>query len=404
MSLSDLKTEACSTVDKLRDQLFAVANEIHANPEVCFEEFKASRLIVDTLARHGITAQIPAFGLNTAFSAEFGRVDTPCVGLIAEYDALPGLGHACGHNIIGTAALGAALALMHLGERLPGRVRLLGTPAEEGGGGKEIMARRGAFEGLACAMMLHPATENLPTYPLIARAAVQVSYRGKAAHASAEPEAGINALDGLVVAYQAISTWRQHMPPGHRIHGIITDGGKAPNVIPDFAAGSFAIRAPTRAGLEMMRGRIEDCFRAGALASGAKVAIEWDDIEYLDLVTNWPLAKSYQKNAETLGRKFASVADLPASRAASTDMGNVSHLIPSIHPMIAAVPPNVAFHTHEFAAAAGSDMGRKAVIDGAKALAMTALDFLTDHNLQERVQAEFASAAHKATQSSDCSD
>jgi amidohydrolase len=389
MAPSDLKAEACSAVDALRGQLFAIANEIHANPEICFNEFKASQLIASTLTRHGVKTDIPAFGLETAFVAEFGRLDSPCVGLIAEYDALPGLGHACGHNIIGTAALGATLALANLGDRLPGRVRLLGTPAEEGGGGKELMARRGAFEGLACAMMVHPSTDNLPTYPLIARAAVRVVYRGKASHASAEPEAGVNALDGLVIAYQAISTWRQHMPPGHRMHGIITDGGRAVNIIPDFAAGNFAIRAPTRAGLEMLRKRIEDCFRAGALASGAEVAIEWDDIEYLDLITSWPLAKSYQRNAEQLGRTFASIADVPASRAASTDMGNVSHLVPSIHPMIAAVPPNVAFHTHEFAAAAGSDMGRKAVIDGAKALAMTALDFMIDPNLQESVKAEF---------------
>jgi len=390
MALDGLKKEVCDAVDGMRESLIAVSAEIHANPELSFQEVKASRLLAKKLTQAGLPVTTHAFGLETALASDFGPSNVPCVAIVAEYDALPGIGHACGHNIIGTAALGAALALASLRDRLPGRIRLLGTPAEEQGGGKEIMARHGAFDGVDCAMMVHPATEDLPTYPILARAAVAVTYRGRASHASAEPESGINALDAMVAAYQAIAAWRQHMPPGHRIHGIITDGGQAPNVVPERAAGAFAIRAPNRGGLKLLRNRLDACFRAGALAAGCEVVIDWDDVEYLELITNWPLARAYQANAEALGRRFKSLEDLPANRAASTDMGNVSHRVPSIHPMIAAVGPGVAFHSVEFAKDAASETAIRAMIDGAKAMAMTALDYLSDDRLRADVKNGFA--------------
>lgn len=389
MSAEKLKAQLCRTIDEMADKLIGISKEIHANPETCFKEFKAAKLLSSTLAEAGLDVTTPAFGLDTSFVTEFGQSNGPCVGIVAEYDALPEIGHACGHNIIGTAALGAALALVQLGEQLPGRVRLLGAPAEEGGGGKVLMARQGAFDGLACAMMVHPAPADMATFPLIARAAVNVSYHGKPSHASSEPEAGINALDGLIIAYQAIAAWRQHMPARHRIHGIITHGGDASNIVPAYAAAQFAVRAPTRKELAILRDRVEQCFQAGALASGASVEIEWDDIEYFDLVTNWPLANAYKANAERLGRTFVPIETLPVNQASSTDMGNVSHLVPTIHPMIAAVPPGVAFHTREFAHWVGTDMGMKATLDGAKAMAMTAIDYLVDSSLQERVSREF---------------
>jgi amidohydrolase len=390
MALDGLKKEVCDAVDSMRETLVGISAEIHANPELSFQEVKASQLLAATLTEAGLPVTRRAFGVETAFASEFGSSNGPCVGIIAEYDALPGIGHACGHNIIGTAALGATLALARLRDRLPGRVRLLGTPAEEQGGGKEIMARHGAFAQVDCAMMVHPAAEDLPTYRILARAAVAVAYRGRASHASAEPESGINALDAIVTAYQAIAAWRQHMPPGHRIHGIITDGGQAPNIVPERAAGSFAVRAPDREGLKLLRQRLDDCFRAGALASGCEVMIDWDDVEYLDLITNWPLARAYQANAEALGRRFKSLDDLPANRAASTDMGNVSHRVPSIHPMIAAVRPGVAFHSVNFARDAASELGVQAMIDGAKAMAMTAIDYFTDQKLRAEVRQAFA--------------
>jgi amidohydrolase len=387
-----LKTDIREAVDDLAEELVAISKFIHSEPETCFQEVKASRRLAKALTNAGLDVTLPAFGLETSFVSEFGSPDGPCVGIIAEYDALPEIGHACGHNIIGTAAVGAALALAKVKDRLPGRVRLLGTPAEEGGGGKVLMARQGAFDGLACAMMVHPAPDDMPTFPLIARSAVTVTYVGRPSHASSEPEAGINALDGLVIAYQAIAAWRQHMPARHRIHGIITQGGVATNIIPDRACGQFVVRAPTRAGVEMLRKRVEECFRAGALASGAEVQIEWEDIDYYDLITNWPLSNAYRANAESLGRTFVSTDTLPPSHAASTDMGNVSHMVPSIHPMISSVPHGVAFHTREFAHWVGTDMGMRGVVDGAKALAMTAVDFLLDVKLQESVRRTFAQA------------
>lgn len=396
MSADELKAQLCKAVDDMSEKLTAVSLEIHSNPETCFQEVRASRLLVRTLHEAGIEVTAPAFGLDTSFVAEFGRQGGAPVGIVAEYDALPEIGHACGHNIIGTAAIGAALALASLGDKLPGRIRVLGAPAEEGGGGKVLMARQGAFDDLACAMMVHPATDDMPTFPLIARAAVNVTYHGRPAHASAEPEAGINALDGLVFAYQAIAAWRQHMPARHRIHGIITHGGVASNIVPDHASGHFTIRAPTRAGLSALRKRVEECFHAGALASGARVELDWEDIEYFDLVTNWPLASAYQANAERLGRNFVSVDILPPNQASSTDMGNVSHLVPTIHPMISAVPKGTAFHTKEFAHWVGTDIGMRATIDGAKSMAMTAVDFLCDSTLRNAVKERFAQEVERA--------
>jgi amidohydrolase len=390
IAVSELKVEVCQAVAALAEELVGISREIHAHPELCFKEVKASRLLAERMGATGVDVRLPAYGLETAFACEFGADDGPCVGIIAEYDALPGVGHACGHNIIGTAALGAALALHALGPRLRGRVRLLGTPAEEGGGGKVLMERAGAFDGLDCAMMVHPATDDMASYPLIARAAAHVVYHGRAAHASSEPEAGINALDGLVFAYQAIGAWRQHMPARHRVHGIITEGGVASNIVPERAAGHFAVRAPDRQGLEMLKARVLACFEAGALASGAKVEVTWEPIEYLDLVTNWPLADAYRANAETLGRRFRSPSDLPAGMASSTDLGNVSHRVPTIHPMIAAVPTGVAFHTIEFAEWSRSEMGMKALLDGAKAMAMTAIDMIEDYTIRTAVRAAFA--------------
>jgi len=240
--------------------------------------------------------------------------------------------------------------------------------------------------------MVHPSSEDLPTYRILARSGVKATYRGRASHASTDPESGINALDALVFAYQAIGAWRQHMPSGHKVHGIIAEGGQAVNVIPERAVGMFAIRAPSRDGLKLLRDRIDTCLRAGAAAAGCEVSIEWDDVDYLDLKTNWSLARVYQANAEALGRRFKSLDELPASRAASTDMGNVSYRVPTIHPMIAAVPPGIAFHSTPFAHHVTAPMGTQAMIDGAKAMAMTALDFLGDEALRRKVMEEFKEA------------
>ena len=387
--IEGLKQEVCASVDRLAPELVHVSHAIHADPELAFEEVRAARLLAETARAHGLAAQQSVYGLATAIEARVGA-SGPTVALLSEYDALPGIGHACGHNIIATTALGAALALAELGPRLPGRLRWLGTPAEERGGGKEIMARNGAFEGVDAALMVHPAGVDLATMPCLAIAELEATYFGVASHASAMPERGVNALDAIVLAYQAIAALRQHIRPSERLHGIITDGGQAPNIVPERAAGRFYVRAADAGALAALKPRVEGCFHAGADATGARLELVWGDVDYLDLDTSWPLARRYQANAESLGRAFFPFDKLPPGVQGSTDMGNVSHRVPSIHPMIAPSPPNVSIHNAEFAKWAGSELGDRAVVDGAKALAMTALDFLCDPGLRSEVARAFA--------------
>ena len=320
--LDELKRSVCQAVDEMAQQLLAVSHAIHANPELAFEEREACRLLVSTLEKAGLAVQPGAYGLETAFATSFGGTGSEdgCVALVAEYDALPGIGHACGHNLIATASLGAGLALNSLGARLPGRVRMLGTPAEERGGGKELMARQGAFEGVDAAMMIHPAGFNLVDMPSIAVGDVEVVYRGTAAHASAMPERGLNALDALVIAYQAIAALRQHIRPSERIHGIITDGGQAPNIVPERAAGRFYVRARNERDLAPLKERVGGLLprgrRGDGHAGGARMGPRRLSRRSAS-TSRWPPA--YQANAERLGREFfPSTPCRRASRAAPT--------------------------------------------------------------------------------------
>ncbi|NRA08058.1 MAG: M20 family metallopeptidase [Myxococcales bacterium] len=391
MDVSQLKAQVCEAVDGMREELLRVSHAIHARPELAFEEHEAAALLVDVLKRSGLAVTAGAYGLETAFEAELGE-GLACVALLAEYDALPEIGHACGHNLIATAGVGAGLALASLGERLPGRVRILGTPAEERGGGKELMVREGALDGVDAALMIHPASVNLVNMPCMCLAEVEAVYQGRAAHAAAMPERGVNALDGLVHAYQALAALRQHIRSSERIHGIITDGGQAPNVVPERAAGQFYVRAANQEALAALKERVEGCFRAGALATGAELTLRWGEVDYLDIRFNAALAERFQVNAEALGREFLPMEELPPSMAGSTDMGNVSQRVPSIHPMLACAPLHCTIHNAEFEKYAGSEQGDAAALDGAKALAMTALDFLCDADLRKRTRALFEAA------------
>ena len=375
-------------VDEHADTLLAVSHDIHAHPELAFNEKRASALLADTAERFGLTAKRGAYGLPTAFEARFGAGGRN-VAVLAEYDALPGIGHACGHNLIATAALGAALALHDAKDELAGTVTFLGTPAEEKGGGKEVMARAGAFDGVDAALMMHPSGINLATMPSICVAEVRATYHGKAAHASAMPHRGLNALDGLLLAYQAISNLRQHIQHSERIHGIVTEGGQAPNIVPERSVGEFYVRAKNEADLARLKPRVQACFEAGAKASGCRVELKWADVDYLDLKTNWPLAARFQRHAEGLGREFLPLEQLEPGSSGSTDMGNVSHRVPSIHPMLACAPRHVVIHNPEFAKWAGSELGDQAALDGAKALAMTAADYLADATLQAEAEKAF---------------
>jgi amidohydrolase len=392
MSLETLKKDVASAIDAMQDELLALSHAIHSEPELALEEFKAAARLTGAVESHGLAVQREAFGLKTAYASEFGERG-PTIAILSEYDALPGIGHACGHNIIATAGFGAAMALSKLNGRLPGRVRYLGTPAEERYGGKEMMALEGAFERADAAMMIHPSNLNLITMPCIAICDVTAVFHGRAAHASAVPYRGLNALDAVVTAYQAIAQLRQHIKNTERIHGIITEGGLAPNIVPERAACRFYVRAVDVHELANLKARVQACFEAGALATGCRVETKWGESGYLDLKTNWPMAEAYQRNGEKLGLEFFPVKDLPPGYAGSTDMGNVSHRLPSIHPCLAVAPLNVIIHNAEFARHAVSERGDQAVIDGAKSLAMTALDLMSDAALMERSKADFAATA-----------
>lgn len=394
-----LKREAADAIDAMAGDLIKISHAIHANPELAFQEYGAARILTEKLEQEDLPVTREAYGLPTAYVSEFGPQEAPQVAILSEYDALPGIGHACGHNIIATTGLGAALALAKLGAKLPGRIRYLGTPAEETGGGKEIMAQAGAFRHIDAAMMVHPSGIDLATMPCICISEVVATYRGRTAHASAMPSAGLNALDAVVTAYQSLAQLRQHIKSTERIHGIITKGGVAPNVVPDLAECYFFVRAANAEELALLKKRVIACLEAGALATGCTVEIKWAKVDYLDMKTSWSLAGAYEKNMVGLGRTFFPMSKLPASSAGSTDMGNISHRVPSIHPMIASAPPNVIIHNPEFARWAASELGDKACIDGAKALAMTAIDFLTDADLRSATAQEFAKTADASARS-----
>src|SRR5262245_11353424 len=385
-----LKGAVRDAVDARRGELLALSHAIHAKPELAFEEHEAARRLVGALRGAGLEVEAGCYGLPTAFVAEFGPEGAPCVALLAEYDALPGMGHACGHNLIATAAAGAGLALASLGARLPGRVRVLGTPAEEHGCGKEILARRGAFEGVDAALMIHPAGVNLVSMPCIAMAELEVVFHGQAAHAAAMPERGVNALDAMMLAYQAVAALRQHIRPTERVHGIVTDGGQAPNVVPERSAGSFYARAADYQDLARLKARVETCFRAGALATGCELELAWGEADYRDIHPNEPLAGAFRRNAEGLGRESFRCGRRPGGRRRRPGGGDVRVRLPAIHPMLASAPLHVTIHNPEFAKWAASELGDAAALDGAKALAMTALDFFCDGELRRRVREAFA--------------
>ncbi len=377
----------CDRVDELADVLIATSHAIHAEPELCFEEHVAHDLLSGVLTEEGLTVERSAYGLATAFQADVG-VEGPILAVLCEYDALPGIGHACGHNVIAAAGLGAGLAAAAVAADLGGRVRILGTPAEEGGGGKVLMAERGAFEGLAAALMVHPADADLENITSLAIQQVEVTYVGRAAHAAAAPEKGLNALDAMVLGYMNIAALRQHIAPDERIHGIFTEAGDKANIVPRRSAASWYSRSPSRAGLEALNQRVIACLEAGAVAAGCDMEIKWVQPSYDEVVDNRTLLDRYVANAADVGRDVQ--PSLHHQVVGSTDMGNVSYLVPAIHPMIKVAPFGTAIHTEDFASCATSEEADRAVLDGAKVMALTMADCWTDPAVLKAARLEFA--------------
>ncbi len=385
----ELKQRATEEIDRRRTELVDISLQIHANPEVAFEEVKSSALLADYLERNGFAVERGICQIPTAFRASYGSGE-PRVAIIAEYDALPGVGHGCGHNIIGTASCAAGIAVMQLVHETGGTVLVIGTPAEEAAGGKVYMAARGAFDELTCAMMVHPGNRNTAVAYALACLELDVEFTGRAAHAAARPEAGLNALDAMVAAFVNLGLLRQQVRDSARIHGIITDGGQAVNVIPHHTAAKFLIRTEEDDYMDdILKPKVLACFEGAAKATGCELTHKWgEESRYKTVRTNMALAEAYRANIESLGR---TVVD-PESRRSmgSTDMGNVSQIVPGIHPAIAIAPWDVPIHTVEFREHAASESGHLGLLDSAKAMAMTAIDVLTDAGLRKSMADEFA--------------
>jgi amidohydrolase len=380
------KDAALNRLNSIRPRLVELSHRIHANPEVGFEEEKAASWIAEILAEAGFEVKTPLCDLPTAFSASAGR-GALHVAICAEYDALPGIGHACGHNIIAAAAAGAAIAAASVADEIDLTVSVIGTPGEEKGnaGGKILLLERGAFAGIHAAMMVHPAAMDVLTPRIIAASMFEVRYTGKEAHASAFPEMGINAADALTIAQTAIGLLRQHILPTDRIHGIIVHGGDAPNVIPAHTAARYIVRGQTLAELERLRPRVYRCFEAGALATGSELEILGGDKPYSEMVHDTGIAAVYRRNAEMLGRSFPDAEGAVQKVVASTDMGNVSLALPSIHPMIGIDSLPAVNHQQEFARICVTESADRAVYDGALAMAWTAIDLALDLDLRARL-------------------
>ncbi|GAA0493576.1 M20 family metallopeptidase [Streptomyces sp. NPDC046215] len=353
-----------------RDDLLSLSRRIHAHPETAFGEHRAAAWCADFLRGHGFDVTAPAYGLDTAFEATAGSGPVT-VAIACEYDALPGLGHACGHNLIAAAGLGAALALAPHADELGLTVRVLGTPAEERGAGKALLLEAGAFEGVDAAMMVHPCPFEVAEFRSFALGTLSVAYTGRHAHPSLNAHEGRNAADALTVAQVALGLLRQHLPAQWKVHGVTTGAGTSPNAIPDRATAEYEIRAAAAEDLKELRERVEACFRAGALATGCEVELTRPEPDYLDFRTDAHLISLWKDNARALGRPE------PQQREAfaCTDMGNVSHAVPSIHPVLDITGGACGPHEAAFAEAAISPMGERALLDGAVGMAWTAADF-----------------------------
>ncbi|ROZ50327.1 M20 family peptidase [Rhodococcus sp. WS3] len=370
----DVREAARAVVTARQDDLIGLSHSLHAEPELAYEEYRSARKIADLVESAGFDVTREAYGLPTAFCATVGHGDL-VVAITAEYDALPGIGHACGHNVNGASAVTAALALAPFADDLGIQVKLLGTPAEEYGGGKIDMLNAGAFDDVAAAMMVHAAPTDSVGMGSLAIGSWNVTYTGRPAHAAAMPYRGINAADAMMIAQVAISAYRQQMLPGGMVHGIVTSGGEAPNVIPGRTTAAYDCRAESAEELAELQARIRACFQAGALATGAELALEAVGNDYADLRQDLALCGIYRDAVTALGRN---VDHTTPGRQGSTDMGNVSHIVPTIHPTIGYDCGDTIMHNPEFTRYGITTQADRAVLDGGLAMAWTAIGLATD--------------------------
>lgn len=378
---SSLKRRAQQQIQTLQQDLVSLSQQLHAEPELGWAEYKSSQRVAEALASAGFDVTQPYLALDTAFHAKAGAASPKlCIGLMAEYDALPGLGHACGHNLIAASSVGAAIGLAQVAAELDIGVEVFGTPAEEGGGGKIELLERGAFEGLDLAMMVHPGPVDVARASPLAVAHWSVQFTGKAAHAAAFPTEGLNAADAFTIAQVSIGLLRQHLPATARVHGVVLEAGTAPNSIPAFARGRWYVRAETTDELRQIEQRVMACFEAAALATGCTFEWELESQPYAEFHHDEQALKFYAQNAEALGRTFQPHAPGAEMASASTDMGNVSHHVPAIHPYIGLDSFPVLNHQREFADHTIGPIAEQALLDGAVGLAWTAIDVALAHD------------------------
>jgi amidohydrolase len=376
------KERAAAAFAAVEADLREISRWMHANPEIAFQERATSARLVEFLRNAGFEVEYPAYGMETAFVARIGTTG-PEIVVCAEYDALPEVGHACGHNIIATAALGAGTALAGLVDDLGIRVTVLGTPAEEAYGGKVDLIEAGAFAGATAAMMIHPSTRDVVDPYFLAVAHLDVEFHGKESHAAFKPQVGRNALDAAVQAYVNVSMLRQALYPTDKVHGVIAYGGGAPNVIPAYTKMSWYVRAPTMERLAEVQERVLACFAAAATATGCAHEVSDRGHTYTDLVSSPVMADLFHANAAALGREMDRGVEEDRSSAGSTDMGNVSHVVPTIHPMVSIDSLPWVNHQKEFADHTVTPAGERAIRDGALAMAWTVIDLAAGNRWDE---------------------
>ncbi|HYE84581.1 MAG TPA: M20 family metallopeptidase [Clostridia bacterium] len=385
-----MKDRLVQYAESIKNELVLLSEYILANPELGYEEFKACKAHMDMLKKHGFKVEEEYLGIKTAFRAVFDSgKEGPTIGFMSEYDALPGIGHGCGHNLLGTTNTGAGIVLSKLIKDLKGKVIVFGTPAEETSGAKVEMVEKGAFNDIDIVMEVHPGSLHFKSGTSLAMEAVQFKFTGKAAHAAAYPEKGINALDAAINTFVNINALRQHILSDSRIHGVITEGGRAANIVPDLAIAQFYVRATTKAYLTELVEKVKNCARGAALAAGAGLEISNYEASYDNLVTNQVLSEVYCKNLMEMGVKEINE---PRKSYGSLDVGNVSQIVPTIHPYFGICEEDIAAHTADFAEATRTALAYESMIQTIGALVLTAIEILKDDGLLQRIRKEFSTA------------
>jgi len=393
--LPDIKKVVINEIDKEKERYYELSKKLYQNPELGLREYKASKFLTSELEKNGFKIENCFMKIETAFKGEFvGNAESPTIALLAEYDALPEIGHGCGHNFIAISTLAAALAVSKAMKNLDGKLIIIGTPDEEGTakGSKDSkskvkMVNNGVFDNIDAVIEIHPYPKNAVDAKFLALDAIEIIFRGKAAHAAASPEKGINALDAVIQTFNGINALRQHLRGDHRIHGIVTNGGKAPNIVPEKAAAFFFIRSADREYSNLLLKRIKACAEGAASATGAKLTFKILPNSLESMKTNITLSRIFEKNLIDLGSKMEELNEYEGK--GSSDIGNVSQVVPTIHPFVSVGSKNVVLHSREFAEATISKSGLEAMIIASKAIAMTCVELFYNHKIIEDAKEEF---------------